>query len=217
MDPIRLASLHSKSPVRRAGARSIRRAALALLVALTAANAQAGSLRFFEASVGQGVVRSLAGPVTNTLVDIDYAPVTAEGGKLYGLSEVEVHATGDLVLTSTGFACQVSPCLFWPSPFLGGKLLRLTATNDLVGETAAAASLLTVGVTGSVGYVVVVRGDYLDATGPAAGVGAIQTIDTTILVQVPEPVVAPAWVASLCLLGALGRARRRSARARDDT
>lgn len=185
---------------------------LGLLLGLTPLHAQAGSLRFFEASVGQSAVRTLAGPVSDLLVDVDYAPLTAEGGKLYGISEIEVHATGNLVLTPTGFACQVTSCLFSPSPFAGGRFLRLTGGNDLAGETAAAANLLTIGVTGSAGYIVVVRGEYLDGTGAGSAVGAARTPDPTILVAVPEPGTVAARTAPLALLAAL--ATRRNARPR---
>lgn len=176
--------------------------------------ASAGSLRIFEASVGQGLVRSIGGPVTNLLVDLDYAPITAEGGKLYGLSEIEIHATGNLVLTSTGYACQATSCLFTPTPFSGGKVLRLSGGNDLLGESFAASNLLTVGLTGSVGYVVVLRGEYVAGTGPGASAGAIRTVDTAIVVDVPEPASAAALAAPLILLAGLARSRAASRTAR---
>lgn len=173
---------------------------LALSLLPAARSGRAGELTLYEASVGRDLVRAVGGPVTNLLVDVDYAPSTAEGGKLYGMSEVEIVATGNLVLTTTGFGCQAAPCLFAPSPFTGGKSIRLTAGNDLAGESAVAANLLTIGVSGSVGHVVVMRGEYLDATGPNLAVGAVQTIDATTLVTVPEPATSAGVVAGIALV-----------------
>ena len=173
-----------------------------LLVALPV---RAGTLEIFEASVGHGQIRVVTGPVTNLLVDLDYAPVTAEGGKLYGMSEVEIQATGNLVLSPTGFACQASSCLYSPSPFVSGKRIRVTAGNDLAGETATTANLLTVGVTGSSGYVVLVRGEYLDGTGSGALVGNVQTVDAAPLVTVPEPTPRLGLAAAGLLMALFGR------------
>ena len=137
-------------------------AAVACLAGLAAGASQAGNLAIYEASVGRGGLRSIAGPVSNALIDLDYAPATAEGGKLYGVSEVEIEATGNLVLSPTGFACQAASCLYAPLPFVAGKRIRVTAGNDLAGETTAASNFLTIGVTGSTGHIVLVRGEYID-------------------------------------------------------
>jgi len=185
--------------------------AVFLAVALGAGPGRAGTLVLHEASVAPGLARIIPGAVTNALVDVDYRPATAEGGKLYGMSELEIEATGNLVLTPTGFACQAASCLFSPSPFATGKRIRLTAGNDLTGETAALANLLTIGVTGSVGHVVVVRGAYVDGTGAGGTVGAVQSARVTLLVSVPEPALAPG-LAAAC--GLLALAARRGARSR---
>jgi hypothetical protein len=186
----------------------VRALGLACTLGLLAAGAaSAGALRVYEATAGAGRVRVIVGAVTNALVDIDYAPVSAEGGKLYGVSELEIEATGNLVLSPTGFACQAVPCLFSPSPFVTGKRIRVTAGNDLTGSTAATANLLTIGLTGSTGFVVLTRGEYLDGTGPGASVGTVRTPDVTVLVSVPEPGVAVA-LASGCGLLALAQRRR---------
>jgi hypothetical protein len=177
-------------------------AASVLLLASQAIPARAGTLEIYEASVGPGQMRTLTGPVTNALVDLDYAPISAEGGKLYGMSEVEIQATGNLILSPTGFACQASGCLYSPSPFVAGKKIRVTAGNDLAGESTASANLLTIGVTGSSGYVVLVRGEYLDATATGAQVGSARTLDAAPLVTVPEP-DPTLVVATACLLIAL--------------
>ena len=52
-----------------------------------------------------------------------------------------------------------------------GNRIRITGGNDLVGETASVANLLRIGLTGSTGHVVLTRGEYLDGTGTAGGVG----------------------------------------------
>ncbi len=187
-------------------------AALACLAGLAAGASQAGDLDIYEASVGRGVVRSIAGPVTNALVDLDYAPATAEGGKLYGVSEVEIEATGNLVLSPSGFACLASSCLYSPLPFVAGKRIRVTAGNDLAGETAAASNFLTIGVTGSTGHIVLVRGEYIDGTGAAGKVGAIRTVDATPLVTVPEQglAVGIAFASGLLALGSRRKFRARA-------
>lgn len=186
-------------------------AALAGLVALSilsADSSRAGNLEFYESSVGQGLVRSISGPVTNALIDLDYAPITAEGGRLYGMSEVEIQATGNLVLSPTGFTCQASACLSAPMPFVSGKSIRVTAGNDLAGEIASAADLLRIGVTGNTGHIVLARGEYLDGTGNATTVGAIRNVDVTLLVTVPEVELAVGLAATCGLLAGLGGRRR---------
>jgi len=186
-------------------------AVVAGLVGLSVASAdssRAGTLEIYESSVGQGLVRSISGPVTNALIDLDYAPISAEGGKLYGLSEIEIQATGNLVLTPTGFTCQATGCLYSPTPFVSGKKIRITAGNDLAGEIASAANLMRIGVTGSTGHIVLARGEYVDGTGNAASVGAIRNVDVTLLVTVPEVELAAGLAATCGLLAVLGRRRR---------
>ncbi len=160
---------------------------------------QAGTLEIHESSVSIGQVRTIAGQVTNTLIDLDYAPSTAEGGKLFGMSELEIQTTGNLVLTPVGFTCQAMSCLYSPQPFVSGKRIRVTAGNDLAGETASAANLLTIGVTGSIGHIVITGGEYIDGTGTAGSVGSVRVPDVTILVTVPEPELA-AGLAGACAL-----------------
>ena len=185
-------------------------AVLVCLGALAAGPIRAGNLEIYEASVGQGLVRTIPGPVTNASVDLDYAPATAEGGKLYGMSEVEIEATGDLVLSPTGFACQLTWCLYSPSPFVVGKRIRVTGGDDIAGETAPASNFMTIGVTGSVGYIVLVRGEYLDGTGAASSVGAVQTLDFGPLVRVPEVEPAVGLAAACAVLALTSRLRRRA-------
>lgn len=173
---------------------------------------RAGDLQIYEGSVGPGNVRAVPGPVTNLLLDVDYAPASAEGGRLFGLSELEIEATGNLALTPTGFVCQAISCLYTPLPFATGNRIRLTGGNDLAGESAVAANLLTIGVTGSAGYVVVSGGEYLDGTGAAGGVGTVRTADVSILLTVPEPGLAAGLAAPCALLAVVGRRRKRRER-----
>lgn len=187
----------------------------ACLIGLAADPSRAGNLKIYEASVGQGLVRTIPGPATNVLLDLDYAPATAEGGKLYGMSEIEIQATGDLVLSTTGFACQATWCLYSPWPFVSGKLIRITGGNDLQGEISSAANLLTIGVTGSTGHIVLVRGEYLDGTGASSSVGAIRTVDAHPVVTVPEAESAAALAAACGLLGLAHRRRATRRRAED--
>lgn len=183
-------------------------AVLTCMVGIAADPSRAGTLRIYESSVGQGQVRAIPGPVTNALIDLDYAPASAEGGKLYGVSEVQIEATGNLVLSPTGFTCQATTCLYAPQPFVAGKRIRVTAGNDLIGTTASAANFLRIGVTGSTGHIVLVRGEYLDGTGAAGSVGTLRTVDAAPLVTVPE-LEGAAGLAAGCGLLALASLRKR--------
>ncbi|MBW2423563.1 MAG: hypothetical protein JRG86_04905 [Deltaproteobacteria bacterium] len=202
-----------------AGGRSLRPALVfawaltAIVWTLPSAPVQAGTLEFFEASVGPDVARTFSPPVDEALIEICYGASSAEGGGLYGFSEILIAATGDLELTTTGFSCMASNCLFSPSPFVSGSSLRVTAGEDLTGEFGGTTNLITVSVSGTNGHVVVTRGEYLDASDPALGVGAIQQVETAIVATVPEPSAPTALAAGALLLGLLGasqRARERS-------
>lgn len=194
-------------------ARRIPKRAIALVATAfigAAGTAAAGNLRIYEVLAPSQQTRTLAGPLTNFLIDVDYAPNSAEGAKLYGMSEVQIETTGNLVLTPTGFACQAVPCLYSPNPFVAGKKVRLTAGNDLAGETTATANFFTIGLTGSVGHVLVSRGEYIDGTRPGSAAGAIQSLDAKVLVTVPEPTAAIGLAAACALL--VGAHRRRARR-----
>lgn len=157
-----------------------------LLLAL-ASPATAGDLEIFEASVGPGGTRMIATPANDVLLDIDYGPSSAEGGRLFGLSELRIYATGDLAFTTAGFSCNIVACLHYPLPFVAGTSLIVTGGEDLLGELSTTLDLLRISVSGSNGNVVAVGGAYVDSTGPAGTPGQVQAIDTQILARVPEP------------------------------
>ncbi len=81
---------------------------VSLLVSL-AAPAWAGSLQYFENSLGLGVsgVTALYAPGSGLVADIDYDASSAEGGSLFGgASEITIVPLGDAVLVA--FACQLA-------------------------------------------------------------------------------------------------------------
>jgi len=153
---------------------------------LAALSATASNLPLHEATVGSGVIRQIPTPASEVPIEIVYSPASAEGGGLFGMSEVRIVATGDLTLSANGFTCTAANCLYNPLPFTGGNEILVTAGDELLGEVATSLSLLTAAVSGTKGIVAVVSGEYLDATGAAAEPGAIRPIDATVLVSVPE-------------------------------
>ena len=173
--------------------------ALVLICLLTSLTSQAGSLDFFEASAEPGIPRSIPAPAIAVPIDIDYDAASAEGGGFYGLNETSIVTTGDVVLVDASFNCQAYVCLFFPSPFTGGTQIWMTAADDIAGEFSGTFDMLTISVTGTKGYVAIVGGEYIDATGASMNLGAVQSINTTVLAEVPEPGLA----ASLAL-GCLG-------------
>lgn len=182
----------------------------ALLVAMDASVARADDLAIWESGSSPGVPLALAPPVVDFVMDIDYSPTSAEGGGLYGMSEVFLAATGDLTFSSGGFSCEIFGCLYSPMPFGGGTALRLSGADDLVGQFAATQDLLTVSVSGTFGYVAIVSGRYLDATGVIQSLGTVRDIEPTIIARVPEPGFAVALAVGA--LGVAGASRRRAAR-----
>lgn len=79
---------------------------ISLFVSL-AAPAWAGSLQYFEDSLGSPGVTAQFAPGTNLLADIDFNASSAEGGSLFGgASEITIVPLGDAVLVA--FACQLA-------------------------------------------------------------------------------------------------------------
>jgi hypothetical protein len=85
--------------------RTIALAVSALL--LSASPALAGTLQYFEDSLGNPGITALYAPGSGLVADIDYDASSAEGGSLlYGASEITIVPLGDAVLTA--FACQLA-------------------------------------------------------------------------------------------------------------
>lgn len=202
----------------RARASSPRLLSLALvcpaLLWLATLGAQAGTLEFFESSAGPGASRAIASPANDVLLDLEYGPASGEGGGIYGFSEVRIAATGNLTLSATGFWCAVSGCLHFPLPFVDGTEIVVTGGDDLLGEVATSLDLMSISVSGTNGYIVVVTGEYLDSTGPSSEPGAIQAVDPTVLASVPEPALATSLCVGGLTLAALTRRRARLRRGR---
>lgn len=154
----------------------------------------------------------LPSPATEVFIDVNVRPQTAEGGGFYGFSELQIWATGDLIITNTGFGCQATSCLFTPFPFVLGRSVKATAGDDLAGSFAASEDVLSFSVSGTNGYVVVTSGEYIDATGPGGDPGDPQTITSLPLVQVPEPSLLSLLLPGLASLASLSTRRRRATR-----
>jgi hypothetical protein len=165
-----------------------------MALALTApATGHAGSLCICEASVGCGNVRHIPSPAIGVVLDIDYDPRTAEYGVIYGMGEVLIEVTGELVIDA--FACELTAC----TPAFGGPgstSLQVTGGDALVGIPGLGdLGLLT--ISGPVGYVNVVSGRYFD------GFFIDRLVPFTTLAIVSEPaelVLVTLSLASLLLL-----------------
>ena len=186
----------------------VARMAIALVTLATGTSASAGSLDLYESSVSPGAVRVVATPASAEMVDVHYDAPSAEGGGLFGLSEIAFYATGDVSFDAAGFSCQLSGCMVNPEVFASGQTFTVTGGDDLNGSFLALSDLVTFRVSGTNGYVVIAAGEYLDATGAAASIGAVQTVDPTILVRVPEPGFGVGVAGGLAALGFAARMRR---------
>jgi len=182
---------------------------LAALITL-AGSASASDLEVWEATSSPGVPRLIVSPATNAAIDVDYSPVTAEGGGIYGLSEVEITVTGNLTIDATGFSCQTFGCLWSPFPFAAGRSVIVSGADNLTGEFSSTQDLMGLTVSGSLGHVVLVTGRYLDAAGIAQSIGNIQDVDVTVLATVPEPGLGLTVGMGAALLATLKRIRRKS-------
>lgn len=189
--------------------RVIRLASIALATIVFAQTATAGTLAFFANPSSPGVPLAIPTASPAVALDVAYSPATSEGGGVYGFSEIRLLTTGDLTFTGAGFFCTVASCLHFPLPFTGGDELLITGGNDLTGETAGTLDLVSISVEGTAGFVVVVDGDYLDASGASGAPGAIQVVNPSIVATVPEPGFAVTLVVgALLILGPAGRKHR---------
>ncbi len=74
---------------------------------LLAAPVSAGTLQYFEESLGSPGVTELFTPGTGLIADLDYNASSAEGGSLlYGASEITILPLGDAVLNA--FTCELA-------------------------------------------------------------------------------------------------------------
>ena len=178
---------------------------IGLLLLLTSLTSQAGTLIFFEASAGPGSVLSIPAPATSVSLDVNYDAASAEGGGFYGFSEANVITTGDVTIELVGLSCEAFSCL--PAPFTAGSSVTMTGGDDLAGEFTNIFDILTLSVTGTNGYVAIVDGEYIDATGSGSEIGAVQMIAVTVLAEVPEPGLGLSL--SLGCLALLAARRRR--------
>ena len=72
-----------------------------------AAPVSAGTLQYFEESLGSPGVTALFTPGTGLIADLDYDASSAEGGSLhYGASEITILPLGDAVLNA--FTCELA-------------------------------------------------------------------------------------------------------------
>jgi PEP-CTERM motif len=80
--------------------------AVSLLSSLSAP-AVAGTLQYFEESLGSPGVTAAFAPGSGLVADIDYDASSAEGGSLlFGASEITIVPLGDAVLTA--FSCELA-------------------------------------------------------------------------------------------------------------
>ena len=190
--------------------RFIRMVQIVLFLCLGHGTSQAGSLDFYASSSGPGAPLQIPSPASDEPIDVDYSPASAEGNGFYGFSEVLLVTTGDVTLSSSGFACQAFGCLSAPSPFTGGVSIVVSGADNLSGEFTSNQDLMTLLATGTQGHIVLVSGEYLDATGLGPDIGAIQSVDPTILATVPEPGLGlPLAAGSLLLAVRCARLNRR--------
>lgn len=190
--------------------------AASLLTAFLGApeRAAATTLEIYPAAAGVGNTLFEPGPLSDFQLDVDYDASTAEGGTLFGFTEVLFRTTGDLVFTST-FSCDAAGCLHAPMPVMGTEV-RITGGDGINGEVGVF-DLATFGITGTFGSVEVAGGigggsylvDLFDDDGVPDSVEMLS--QATLLTVVPEPASGLLMAGGLA---ALALHRRRVPRAR---
>ncbi len=172
-------------------------------VAAAGTGASPSSLLIYDLSHASGPIPA---PAWRVPIDLDFLPITGEGGGIYGMSEVTLVATGDLLFDSSDFECPLVDCLYSPQEIGGGKAIRFTGGEDLQGDFAVIRDLATVHVSGLEGYVLLSGGHFVDASGEGGSPGRALPIPPRIVAVVPEPRVGVAL--ALAIQWAVELARR---------
>jgi hypothetical protein len=179
--------------------------ALAVSVLFLAAPAWAGTLQYFEESLGSPGVTAVFAPGSGLVADIDYDASSAEGGSLlFGASEITILPLGDAVLTA--FTCELAAGCVEGTDYVftpGGAGVGKVVVSD--SDSNAQSGILELGLIGwdslASGSLQLASCNYTDAN------AVERTCDPfTLATTVPEPGTAALVGAALV---ALGVARRR--------
>ena len=90
----------------------------------------------------------------------------------------------------------------------------MTGGNNTSGEFSSSSHLMSLSFSGSLGYIVLVHAEYLDAAGAGQTIGAVQTVNLTPVAVVPEPVSGLGLACGALTLGVLASRRRKAPPAR---
>lgn len=203
-----ISSIESSRIGRKGMARFLSIALLALwTITFPSKDARSGTLEVYERTLGPGATLVFSAPASQIVLDIDMDPISGEGGGIYGISELGILATGDLIINSIVTSCQLASCIVAPESFAGGTQLHLTGIDNTVGDFNTTSTIISVSFSGSNGYIVVGGGEYLDATATGQTIGNIQKTDIVPIASVPEPSSPSAILLACLMLSALGRHR----------
>lgn len=182
-----------------------RRFFLVFALLILADGAAAGSLQFWEDSLGAPGVTATFAPGTGLLADIDFDADSAEGGGLLlGATEIEIRPQGTLVLV--GFSCELTGCtqgndyVFVPGDAAAGG--KVVVSDPDFRSKHGVFDLGTVEFDGAdPGSLPLVTCNYTGAD------GIERTCDPFVLVSLPEPGALLGATTGAALLLALRRRR----------